>query len=262
MKKICLIVLLLLSLCVLCEAKTTIRRNQPAVQPPSKFEQSASLTGEPEKQPYFTGFNGYAWGTSMDIIMSFAKPETRIAPGFLNADIYSSFKAETAETLKKRSGIAGIKTWIRGAGFAIRPGFEYYGAAYGKKDGKYPYVIYVAKNGRLVAGAFAYSWRGEMPPRLAESRDRIYKILAYVEANYPDAQKTVTPRHNAFNAVLEYDALLKARDAAGGIIININEGVGLRKNAPDLLQILLMSSEYLALTGQDQPPQPMQAPTL
>ncbi len=227
-------------------------KNPPAPQQQITEQLSPPPPSDTVKDPYFTGFNGYAWGTPMQVIMRDTKPKTRLYPGALG-DFYGTYGPETYETLRPKNGNYGLKRWIREAGFAIRKGVEYYSAAYGKNDGKYPSVIYVAYNGRLVAGGIG--WWGDTPPRLEETYHKIRKILDYVEKHYPDAQKQVTPRYNAFNAILQYDTFLEARDTAGMIRIALHEGVGLKKSAPDLTQMVIMSQQYLEVTGQDKEPE-------
>ncbi|WP_321823600.1 hypothetical protein [Pyramidobacter piscolens] len=220
------------------KGKTKAKETPPPVivEAPEKKEEKPT--------PYFTGFNGYPWGTPLETLKADTKPETRVGRGF---DGYVG-RTLLVTNLKNSVNLGAIKQ------FHLEPldGFQYFFAAYSQKDTeKYPFVCYILKDGKLVGGSFHYEWDGGNTgdPRMERSLQKIKDIIAYVPTINKGALKTVTPRYNAFGATLEYDTLLYAWDDVGGIIASTKLGVGLEKRSLDSMLICVMANDYLIPAG-------------
>lgn len=234
------------------KSKTKVTPPPVIVEAPEKKEEKPT--------PYFTGFNGYPWGTSLETLKAETKPETRVGRGF-----FYSYVGKTVliTNIKNSVNRDAIKT------FHLEPldGFQYFLAAYSQKEPeKYPFVCYILKDNKLVGGSFHYEWDGGNTgdPRMERSLQKIKDIIAYVPTINKSAQVTFTPRHNAFGAVLENDTLLYACDDVGGIIASTKLGVGLEKNSPDSMFICVLANDYLipAGLGPNNINQKREAPTL
>ncbi|WP_276956585.1 hypothetical protein [Jonquetella anthropi] len=215
----------------------------------------APKTEEENTKPYITGFNGYEWGTSMELIMKEAKPETRLSGGLLSPIIARSMVITNPN--KNHN-----KDLISEQGFIVQKGFDYYLAVYGKNEDKYPYVCYIGKNGRLVAGGFAHSWDDLLEERYVPTRAKLHDIISYVSKNNKKATKFSFATKNAFGAVLQNSTVFSSKDSAGMIVISLTEGTGLKKQDPDEMRMQVLSTEYLNEMKQVNPPKEKAIPKL
>ena len=248
MKKVCVFVLLLVTFCFSCEAKPRSVKNPPPKQQQIKKQEPVTPPpppppAPPKKEPYFTGFNGYPWGTPLEVLEREAKKETRIDTG---EGLYKTHWVSVPINSYDRKMIEFF-------GFDPQSRCNFYFAAYGKNDDKYPVACYVIKDNRLIAGSFMYEWYFNLGPRPKKARDKIVEIYNYVRNEYKSATETITPRHNAFGAILQYDRDLRAFDEVGGIHIMMQDGTGLSKNAPDTMFIAVVSKAYLEMVHKEKP---------
>lgn len=249
MKKSLVLSLLLVSaVAVFADAKPRQTKNPPVKQQQIKKQEPVTPPpppppDPPKKEPYFTGFNGYPWGTPLEVIEQEAKKETRVATGDY---IFKSYRVPVPIPKYDRKTIEEF-------GFDPQSNCNFYFAAYGKNDDKYPIACYVIKDNKLIAGSFVYEWYFSLGPRPKKARDKIVEIYNYVRNEYKSATETITPRHNAFGAILQYDRDLRAFDEVGGIHILMQDGTGLNKNTPDTMFIAVVSKAYLEMVHKEKP---------
>ena len=215
------------------KSKTKTKELPPPVAAPE--------TKKEEVAPYFTGFNGYPWGTSVEEILKDTVPKRVIGSGFIDMQNYRTI-------LYKNTSRPVNRQTINFMGFDVYPEFQYLTAAYPKSSKKqYPFACYVVKDGRIIAGAFVYN--GDLVNLSSFVDFQVLRIIDYVAENIPRSYKRVNELRNAFNAVLAYETTLSAQDSAGAIQAYVLKGTGLKMNRSECISIKVMSDEYLKLRG-------------
>ena len=190
---------------------------------------------------YFAQFNGYSWGTPIEMILKDGVKKYFVIKGPLKLDVESSkTHSDTRKFLKYTRWEPQYNQYLPVSKDLPVINCDYYFCTYPKTGRKYPFVAYAVKGGKLIGGLFQFS--SHKPNRWYS---HAASISEYIKKNIEGCESQSITSRGRWGRYHSEWVFVFGRDAAGAGCVCYEDSDDLR------CYIHVYSQEWIRLFEQE-----------